>query len=339
MSIDHSHWAFELMVRTPTSSVLLDRVKVACVPGSSRTNEWVARFLTTCHESLLKFDFRHCKQIQLKQLLYFSSSLILVSNFSILTSKLRNLCVKPPLTGVAHGSLSLASNPLSGSSLPYSPTLDKVIFPSQGRVLFRVETWASVPLCLWKKTKPIKIRTSKWLINIPRCAINRSNYLRVVFHLLLAKPIKILIKNNLLFNIGPFIFLLHTKGNPIKECNLLHIMLTFTRIEIKSCQVTVRKLEKLGWRNSLGSGRQEVKGQTLPGLLICLAKMYLFSWCILIQSVALESPGIWPESTWSLLTLTWCPPAYAEYANSCKLNSTYNGSVVQTILNWFKSLF
>lgn len=221
----------------------------------------------------------------------------------------------------------------------YSPTLDKVIFPSQGRVLFRVETWASVPLCLSKKTKPIKIQTSKWLINIPRCAINRSNYLRDVFHLLLAKPIKILIKNNLLFNIGPFIFLVHTKGNPIKECNLLHIMLTFTRIEIKSCQVIVQKLEKLGWRNSLGSGRQEVKGQTLPGLLICLAKMYLFSWCILIQSVALESPGIWPESTWSLLTLTWCPPAYAEYANSCKLNSTYNGSVVQTILNWFKSLF
>lgn len=116
MSIDHSHWAFEMTVRTPTSSVLLDRVKIACVPSSSRTNEWVARFLTTCHEGLLKFDFRHCKQIQLKQLLCFSSSLILVSNFSILTSKLRNLCIKPPLTGVAHGSLALASIPLSGSS-------------------------------------------------------------------------------------------------------------------------------------------------------------------------------------------------------------------------------
>lgn len=161
-------------------------------------------------------------------LFFFSSSLILVSYFSILTSKLRNLCIKPPLTGVACGSPALASIPLSGSSFLLSN-------PWQSHL----ETWASVPFCLSKKTKPIKIRTSKWLINIPRCAINRSNYLRDVFHLLLAKPIKILIKNNLLFNIGPFIFLVHTKGNPIKECNLLHIKLTFTRIEIKSCQVIV----------------------------------------------------------------------------------------------------
>lgn len=329
------------MVRTPTSSVLLDRMEAACVPISSRTNGWGACFLATCHEGLLKFDFRHCKRVQLKQLLCISS-LLVWSLFPTSPSLPQNseTYASSPLRLMLHVGHLFWLPSLSLAPPSYSPTLDKVTFPSQGRVfLFRVETWASVPFCLFKKTKPIKIRTSKWLINIPRCAINRSNYLRDVFHLLLAKPIKILIKNNLLFNIGPFIFLVHTKGNPIKECNLLHIKLTFTRIEIKSCQVIVQKLEKLGWRNSLRSGRQAVKGQTPPGLLICLAKMYLFSWCILIWSVALESPGIWPESTWSLLTLTWCPPAYAGYANSCKLNSAYNGGVVQTILNWFKSLF
>lgn len=142
----------------------------------------------------------------------------------------------------------------------YSPTLDKVTFPSQGRVfLFRVETWASVPFCLFKKTKPIKIRTSKWLINIPRCAVNRGGYLRDVFHLLLAKPIKILIKNNLLFNIRPFIFPVHTKGNPIKECNLLHIMLTFTRIEIKSCQVIVQNWRSWDGGTALGQGGKRSK--------------------------------------------------------------------------------
>lgn len=67
----------------PTLSVQLNKVEASCVHSSSRTNEWMAHFLTTCQECLLKFDFQHGKQTQIKQLLCFSSLLV---SFLFLTS-------------------------------------------------------------------------------------------------------------------------------------------------------------------------------------------------------------------------------------------------------------
>ena len=168
---------------------------------------------------------------------FFSSSSAPASNFSILTSRLR----KPHATSTLWLVVHMGHFPcLPSLSLPppSSLTLGKGTFPLQESVLIPSWNLSQLPLLFMQENKT-KIRTSKWLINIPRCAINRSNYLRDAFHLLLDKPIKNLIKNNLLFHIGPFISLAHTKGKPIKESNLLHIILTFTRIEIKSWQVLV----------------------------------------------------------------------------------------------------